>query len=177
MTPDGGQLSTDALFQILGNSRRRFIIRQLYRTDRDLDLKELAAQIAAVEEGIAPEAVTNEERQRVYVSLYQTHLPTLTESGLIDYDEDRRTLSLRRNALEGHCVTPSSTPWLTGYAVVAAAGLLVGLAFSFGLLGLPPSAAGTALTGLGVVLGALVAAQYARERRLAAKECLLSLVE
>lgn len=177
MTPDSGQLSTDELFQILGNSRRRFIIRQLYRTEHELDLKELAARIAAVEENTTPEAVTNEERQRVYVSLYQTHLPTLTESGLVDYDDDRRTLSLNRHTLEGHCVTPSSSPWLAGYAVVAVVGLLAGLAFTFGLLGLSASATGTLLIGFAVVLGTLVVGQYVQERRLANTECLLSLVD
>lgn len=177
MMVDGGQLTTDALFQILGNSRRRFIIRQLYRADHELGLKELAAQIAAVEEGTSPEKITNEERQRVYVSLYQTHLPTLTDSGLVEYDNDQNTMSLNRAALEDHCVTQSTSPWLVGYAVVAIVGLLVGLAFTLNGLGMSLTMAGAALTGFSALLGLLVAVQYVQLRRRASAECLLSLVD
>lgn len=177
MMVDGGQLTTDALFQILGNSRRRFIIRQLYRTDRELGLKELAAQIAAVEEGVSPEEITNEERQRVYVSLYQTHLPTLTDSGLVDYDDDQHTMTLNRAALEDHCVTPSPSRWLVGYAVVSIVGLLVGLALILGLFGVSVTVAGAILTGFSVLLGLLVAVHFSQVRKQAATACLLSLVD
>lgn len=175
MMVDGGRLSTDALFQILGNSRRRFIISHLYRADEPVDLKDLAALIAADEEETTLEAVTNEERQRVYVSLYQTHLPTLTESGLISYDENRRTLSLDRRALETHCVEAAADTWLVGYAAVALAAALGGVAFSLGT-----SAGGGAsslLLVVSLVLGSLVVAQYVRRRRTLTQKCLLSLVE
>jgi DNA-binding transcriptional ArsR family regulator len=175
MTAERGRLTTDALFQILGNSRRRFIIRHLYQTERPVDLKKLAALIAADEEGTTPEALTDEERQRVYVSLYQTHLPTLTESGLVSYDEDERLLSLDRRALEEHCADATNT-WLVGYAAIALVGMLAGTVFSLGSL---PGTIGNGwlLLGLSALLGALVAAQYVRRTRADTSECLLSLVE
>lgn len=175
MTTDGGRLTTDALFQILGNSRRRFIVRHLYQMERPVDLKELAALIAADEEGTTPEALTNEERQRVYVSLYQTHLPALTESGLVSYDEDERLLSLDRRALESHCADVRNT-WLVGYAAIALVGMLAGAVVSFGSLAVG-AGGGWLLLGLSALLGALVATQYVRRSRADTGKCLLSLVE
>ena len=175
MTADGGRLTTDTLFRILGNSRRRFIVQHLYQTERPVDLKELAALIAADEEGTTPEELTNEERQRVYVSLYQTHLPTLTESGLVSYDEDERLLSLDRRALETHCVDATNT-WLVGYAAIALVGVLAGAVVSFGPLA-AGAGGGWLLLGLSALLGVLVAAQYVRRTRTDTGECLLSLVE
>lgn len=176
MTADRERLSTDDLFQILGNPRRRFIIRHLYRANESVDLKELAALIAADEEGTTLEAVTNEERQRVYVSLYQTHLPTLTESGLVSYDETRRELSLDRRALDEHCVEPATDSWLVGYAALAVTGVLGGVAFSFGEFTVVGGANG-ALLAVSLVLAALVVAQYVRRSRTLTQNCLLSLVE
>lgn len=174
MMVDGGRLSTDALFQILGNSRRRFMISHLYRADEPVDLKELATLIAADEEGTTPEAVTNEERQRVYVSLYQTHLPTLTESGLVSYDENRHTLSLDRHALETHCVEAGADTWLVGYAAVALTAALGGVAFSLGAFA---GGAGSLLLVVSLVLAGLVVTQYVRRTRTLTQKCLLSLVE
>ncbi|SEO22561.1 hypothetical protein SAMN04487948_101195 [Halogranum amylolyticum] len=176
MTADGGRLSTDALFQILGNSRRRFIIRHLYRTNDPVDLKELARLIAAEEEGTTPEALTDEERQRVYVSLYQTHLPTLTESGLIEYDESERTLSIDRRALEAHCVEATADRWLVGYAVVALVCALGGVVFSLGGVVGAGGASGFLLV-VSLALAGLVIGQYLRRTRTFTRKCLLSLVD
>lgn len=175
MMVDEEGLSTDTLFQILGNSRRRFIIRHLYQTDRPADLKELAALIAADEESTTLDEVTNEERQRVYVSLYQTHLPTLTDSGLVHYDDDERELTLNRHTLEAHCVEATADSWLVGYAAVAVVGVFAGISLSFGQF--TGGGASSLLLVMSLVLAALVVAQYVRRTRALANECFLSFVE
>lgn len=174
MMVDEEGLSTDTLFQILGNSRRRFIIRHLYQTNRSTDLKELAALIAADEEETTLDEVTNEERQRVYVSLYQTHLPTLTDSGLVHYDEDERELTLDRHALEDHCVKSTTDSWLAGYAAVALVGVFTGVSLSFGPFS---GGAGSLLLVMSLVLATLVVAQYVQRTRTLASGCLLSFVD
>nr|WP_225316448.1 transcriptional regulator [Haloferax sp. CBA1149] len=50
--------------------------------------------VAARENETPVEDVTDEERQRVYISLYQTHLPKLESAGLVRYDEEERSVSL-----------------------------------------------------------------------------------
>lgn len=176
MISDGGRLSTDALFQILGNARRRFVIRHLYRTNQDVSLTELAVLIAAREEGTTPDAVTNEERQRVYVSLYQTHLPTLVDSGLVTYDESSRLLTLDRCALEDHCEDPPVDGFLLAYATVAVVGLVASLSLSFGTF-VAPGTLDTVAVLFSVVLAGLVALQYVRHARTVNRECFLSIVE
>jgi hypothetical protein len=86
--------SKDELFQILSNSRRRYIIYYLARADEPVSLNRLATKIAATESDTSESEVTSEERQRVYISLYQTHLPKLEQSGIVTYDEDERIVSL-----------------------------------------------------------------------------------
>ncbi|KTG27028.1 DUF7344 domain-containing protein [Haloferax profundi] len=87
-------LSKDELFRILSNSRRRQILYFLHRADEAISLKQLAAMVAARENETAVEDVTDEERQRVYISLYQTHLPKLESAGLVQYDEEERNVAL-----------------------------------------------------------------------------------
>lgn len=87
-------LSKDELFRILSNSRRRQILYFLHRADEAISLKDLAAMVASRENETTVEEVTDEERQRVYISLYQTHLPKLESAGLVRYDEEERNVSL-----------------------------------------------------------------------------------
>lgn len=121
-------LSKDELFRILSNSRRRYIIYYLHEEGDEMSLKELAARIAAVENGTAVEDVTDEERQRVYISLYQTHLPKLEEAGIVSYDDEERMVELTpRTAEEGFFWMQDEEPsrsWATYYAVLGALGWL-----------------------------------------------------
>lgn len=85
------RISKDDAFHILQNARRRAVLRYLVADpDRDeFEMRELAEEIGAVEHDTTVRKLTSVERQRVYVSLYQTHLPKLDEHGVIDYDQSR----------------------------------------------------------------------------------------
>lgn len=87
--------SKDTVFMILRSSRRRLLLHYLEQSGGTRSRGELARYIAAAEEGIEMEQVTTTDRKRVYVSLHQTHLPTMDDVGIIDYDEDRGTVELR----------------------------------------------------------------------------------
>ena len=125
-------LSKDELFRILSNSRRRYIIYYLHEAGDEMSLKQLAARIAAVENGTSVDDVTDEERQRVYISLYQTHLPKLEEAGIVSYDDEERIVALTEEiAREGFFwmqTEEESRPWATYYAVLGAIGWLAILA-------------------------------------------------
>lgn len=117
-------LSKDELFRILSSARRRYIIYYLHRSGEEMDLKRLATLIAAKENGTSETEVTDEDRQRVYISLYQTHLPKLEEAGIINYDEDARLVTLTTEAKQNgfFWTTDDSRMWLRYYAALAALG-------------------------------------------------------
>jgi hypothetical protein len=79
----------DQIFSVLQNQRRRDVIEYLGRTDGPVSLGELAEQIAGWENDKEPRLVGSRERKRVYVALYQSHLPKMEEAGAITYQKDR----------------------------------------------------------------------------------------
>ena len=55
--------------------------------------RELARKIASLEQGVAESEATGEPYRNVYNALSQTHLPTLTEAGVIIYDPERQIIT------------------------------------------------------------------------------------
>ncbi|WP_254769390.1 DUF7344 domain-containing protein [Salinilacihabitans rarus] len=88
-TADADDLETDEIFHILQTRRRRDVLRYLRQADGPVRLGDLAERVAAWEQGTTVDALTSSERQRVYISLYQSHLPKLDREGIVDYDKDR----------------------------------------------------------------------------------------
>lgn len=87
-------ISKDVVFHLLQNSRRRAILRYLIERDEDvLSMREVSEQVAAWENDTTVAGLSSDARQRVYIALYQSHLPKLHDSGVIEYDRDRGTLS------------------------------------------------------------------------------------
>jgi hypothetical protein len=85
------ELSKDDLFHILQNQRRRRVLKYLQDVDEDeqVDMRDIAEQVAAWEHDTTLQQLTSDERQRVYIALYQSHLPKLDEKGIIDYNQSR----------------------------------------------------------------------------------------
>ena len=99
----GGETDSakDTIFMILRSSRRRLLLHYLEQSGGTRTRGELARYVAAAEEDVEMSQVTTTDRKRVYVSLHQTHLPTMDDVGIIDYDKDRGTVELREeNARE-----------------------------------------------------------------------------
>ncbi len=91
-------LSQDVAFDILSSPRRRYVLYYLKQEDRPIELGELANQIAAWENDLEVEDLTRQQRKRVYVSLYQTHIPKLEDAGIISYEADSGIVELARRA-------------------------------------------------------------------------------
>lgn len=89
VTPSPGRHEADPMgvFAILSSRRRRMILRLLHGEDDVGDIGALAQHIAAHEADISPRDVSSEQRKRVWVSLYQTHLPKLEAGGFIDWTQ------------------------------------------------------------------------------------------
>lgn len=85
-------LPLDQTFEILKNQRRRHVLEYLYTVDGQVSLSELAERIAAWENDKEIRQITSSERKRVYVGLYQCHLPKMDGMGIVDFDKPRGTI-------------------------------------------------------------------------------------
>ncbi|MDQ2052131.1 ArsR family transcriptional regulator [Natronolimnohabitans sp. A-GB9] len=83
-------LEESEVFHILGNDRRRAIVQLLAEESGQVDVSDIASEIAASETDTTP--VPNNLYKSVYVSLQQTHLPQLQEDAVIEYDSDAKTI-------------------------------------------------------------------------------------
>lgn len=81
-------LSEDEVFDLLSSPRRRSVLRHLGRDGEPIRLQRLAELIAARENDKTVDRLTDRERKRVYVSLYQTHVPAMVEAGVIEYESE-----------------------------------------------------------------------------------------
>lgn len=91
---DAGALSPDAVHQLLSSRRRRDVLQYLKNVEAVTTIGDLVVRIAAWEHDVPVEEVTAEQRKRVHISLYQSHLPKLAAEGVIDYDRDRGRIGL-----------------------------------------------------------------------------------
>jgi len=90
----------DLVFGILKNSRRREVLEYLRRREEPIDIGDLAEHIAAIENETTPKELTSKQRKRVYVALYQCHLPKMDDAEVVDFDNDRGTVELGDDAIE-----------------------------------------------------------------------------
>ncbi|MFC6952863.1 DUF7344 domain-containing protein [Halorubellus litoreus] len=100
--PDKQLLSPDFLeiepvYEALGHSRRRYLCYTLLEAT-EWSLTDLATKIAAWENDIPEHAVTADQREEVYVSLYHAHVPKLVDEDVITFDEATETITTAEHA-------------------------------------------------------------------------------
>lgn len=100
MDQNNTELTRDRIFDILSSPRRRYVLYFLRTEPNPIQLTDLAEHVAAWENDTTVEELSTQQRKRVYVSLYQTHLPKLAEAGLVNYDEDSGDVSIAAKASE-----------------------------------------------------------------------------
>jgi hypothetical protein len=84
--------SLDITFDVLRNRRRRLVLKAIEERGGSTTLGELAEHIGGIENNKSPKALNAQERKRVYVGLYQCHLPKMDDAGAIRFDKDRGTV-------------------------------------------------------------------------------------
>ncbi len=87
-------LSLDLIFDVLKNSRRRLVLQYLTEHDERVTLSDLAEHIAAIENDTTVQALSSQQRKRVYVGLYQCHLPKLDDMDVIEFNQSRGHVEL-----------------------------------------------------------------------------------
>lgn len=182
LSQESDSLSEDEIFNLLSSSRRRSVLRRLLREDEPVGLQQLADEIAAQENDKVIDELTDRERKRVYVSLYQTHVPTMADADVLDYDpESGRIVPRARVAqLRGYLTLeePPSQPRLAwhdtedrrdvtwqlanaGLAVTGFAALVI--AFTSPTVDLVTNVGAVALGALGTGAFSLLAVRWTRE--------------
>lgn len=126
-SPTADDLPLDQVFEILKNRRRRLVLHYLDENDGESSLSDLAEHIAAIENNTTVKAISSTQRKRVYVGLYQCHLPKMDDMNIIDFDQNRGTVVLSANAeqVKSYLGEPNERAWHKVYLglTVAGAGL------------------------------------------------------
>lgn len=143
------ELGLDGVFGVLKNQRRRRILRYLITHDDPVTIGTLAEHIAVLENDTTQIALTSRERKRVYIGLYQNHLPKMDDAGAIVFNKARGTIVSGPNAaqFEPYLDGPQEfVRWSRYYLLLAGIGGLlftiqsivtpIGLSFSQLLVGI-----------------------------------------
>lgn len=149
------ELTLDVLLEVAKNERRRRIITYLADQDDRVDIGALAEHLAALEYECPDTGPTSTQRKRLYVGLYQGHLPKMDDMGVVRFDKDRGSVEPGPHAREiarfvehADCDEP---PWPHRYLGLAT---LAGALFGAALLW--PAGTPVAHLGLVLVIGLLV---------------------
>ncbi|MCU4754108.1 hypothetical protein OB919_19345 [Halobacteria archaeon AArc-curdl1] len=90
-------LELDHVYEALGHPRRRYLCYTLLE-NTEWSTTELSTKIAAWEREVPDHKVTDDQRERVYVSLYHTHIPKLVDEGILSFDDASETITPASNA-------------------------------------------------------------------------------
>lgn len=145
----------DIVFDLLSSSRRRYVLYYL-RVEKDsVKLTDLADEVASWEYETPIEELTERERKRSYVSLYQTHVPKLNDSGFIVHDPESGMLTATERVYIIDRFLPGRwrdrIRWERLYLVLSLCGMIlfaVGLSSAGYLAAVPVTATGVAILSL-----------------------------
>lgn len=166
--PEGSRVSRDDAFEMLSNTRRRYVVHYL-EGEKAATLSDLSRQVAAWGNGIDRREVTSDQRKRVYTALRQSHLPRMDRTEFVEFDPDRgeveATDRLEDLTVYMQVVPDDEIPWsvFNGGVALVLAGLM-----AVGATGVPPFEMVPGYAWAIAAMGAFFlagAAQYLHERR------------
>jgi len=132
-------LGEEEIHDILSNERRKRALELLKNRTDPVELRDLTDWIAGIESDVSPPP--RSLRQSVYNSLHQNHLPKLDRHGVIDYDPQRKVVSLRSKArrvdLYMEVLTPYGITWSTYYRTLSVLSLMAIIADQMEMLWFP----------------------------------------
>lgn len=91
--PTAAADSVDSTLDVLGHSYRRHAVRVLDEQDCPLTLADLADETAVREFDARLSAIEPDRVRSVYLALYHSHVPQLSEAGVVEYDQKSDVVS------------------------------------------------------------------------------------
>jgi hypothetical protein len=120
------EIDESEIYDLLRNDRRRQVLQHLRRSLGSMSLRNLARRIASEETGESPPP--KNIKRSVYNSLHQTHLPKLDREGVVEYDRNRKVVSLGDGARNINryldMTAPFGLTWGEFYRTLGTVGLL-----------------------------------------------------
>jgi hypothetical protein len=90
------ELELDQIFDSLAHVRRRYLLYTLL-DDGEESLWERASKIAAWEEDVAENSLSEEAIEQVYLMLYHAHVPKLVGYEIIEFDAEDESIRSSTN--------------------------------------------------------------------------------
>lgn len=173
---DADDVTTDEVFELLSNQRRRFALHYLKYSDEAAELGELSEHVASWENGTALHEVDSTERKRVYTSLQSHHLPKMDEQGVVDFDDRAGVVELEASAddldVYLEVVAEKDIPWSQYYLGLAAVdtALVAAAAVNVWPISLLPDVAWGAFVVTTLLVSAAINVYYDSTQRLGDEE-------
>ena len=88
------EIDIEEALALLDSERRRHTIEYLadQPPDKPIPVSDLAEAVAAMEHDCTVDALSSQQRKRVYISLHQQHIPAL-DTDVVEYDPDRQEVT------------------------------------------------------------------------------------
>lgn len=93
---DGDSLTVSERYEILADEDRRYALYCLEKYGETLALADLADEVARLKHDRPLPEIDPEVVKRVYLRLYHSHVPKLTDAGIVEYDQERDLVRLCR---------------------------------------------------------------------------------
>ena len=93
-------LELEFVFEALVHPRRRYLIYSLI-SNSVCTIRELATKLVAWERDVPEEAVTDFDRDEMFISLHHAHIPKLVDYGIVEYrDGEEGVIVAAENAVQ-----------------------------------------------------------------------------
>lgn len=87
-------VDADALFDVLADSRRRFVIACLDEYADPMALRDVADELATWERDAPITDIPADEVESIHAALYHVHVPKMVDAGIVDYCRERDAVAL-----------------------------------------------------------------------------------
>lgn len=97
-TTDNNKPDPSDVHELLGNRRRLLVVGylSLFKQGTTIEVRHIARVVRGIETGTSPRQVSTDKYESAYNGLIQSHLPKLAARGLIEYEEDRKEVTVMK---------------------------------------------------------------------------------
>ena len=91
-TVQNTELNIDDLFDVLSNTRRRFVLRFLLEQPKPMAMADIVVELTKWERDLPRSQIVNENMKSRYIELHHNHVPKMEAAGLVVHNQDTNTI-------------------------------------------------------------------------------------